>query len=449
MFETRGSRVWTAAIAVALLIFVVFMTSIGAASARPSTAPVGGAVPNVALISAHYTIGLGKRPSGGAYDSKNFDVYISAANSNNVTVINSVGHTHSSISVGKAPDGVIYDPDNGNIYVLNHNSSSVSIINGATNKVSTTVSLGKGAQPINGIFYPATGGIFVVNNSSGKSTVVWLIANTTNKVTSLTISGFVSAAIAYSPTTKEIYMTDESTLSFVAVTPTGSVKTIPVSFVPTGVYYNPASADLLVFGINITNPHEPAMIAVVNSADKVVKTDTDATLNFVITPVVLISTGVGTGYNPSNKDCYFAGYNFTKNTSYVVVVSSSNAILATTLLGKGLSVGFGFYDPANKDMYFGSLGQGTGVFVVKGTKVAATIKTSQPILFFTYDPTLKDMFGAGYPKSGNSTLYALNSLNKVATSFTVGKEAVAFLYDPKDTYVYVANIGSNNVELVG
>lgn len=437
---------------VVLLAGVAVLCLLGAAWAggfRPNStgpAPNSDLRTSLTLVDLQ-TIGLGKKPSGGVYDTANRAVYISASGSNNVTVINTYTNAHLSVAVGKDPRGIVYDPYNRNLYVLNYNSSSLSIISGSSNKVTATVTLAKGAKPENAIFDPATGGVFVLNTTGSSSTAAWLVANTTNKVTSIQLSAGGDFSLVYSPTTKEIYLPSAGS-SVLAVSSSGSVKTIPVTFSPVLVSYSPASKDVLVSGVDLKKKGEPAELGVISSADKVTKTILDATVNELVLPVEYLSTQIGAGYDPINHDLYFPAYNITSNKSYVVVLSSSNAILATVLLGKGAPISSGYYFPEAQEMFFGSLSSTNGVYVLNGTKLVTQIKTGQPVYYFTYDPSFALMFAAGTPNTGASVLYAFDSTNSVVGSLTVGKEAVAFLYAPQDTSVFVVNIGSNDVERV-
>ena len=83
------------------------------------------------------------------------------------------------------------------------------------------------------------------------------------------------------------------------------------------------------------------------------------------------------------------------------------------------------------------------------TKLVGTLNTKQPVIYLVYDPTLKDMVGAGDVNlTTKSTIFFVSSTNKVK-SLTGGDEGVAFLYNPKDTYVWVLYLGSQDLQLVG
>jgi len=105
--------------------------------------------------------------------------------------------------------------------------------------------------------------------------------------------------------------------------------------------------------------------------------------------------------------------------------------------------------PANQEIYFGSPTV-DDVRVVSGTSIIKTVKTSQPVPYLVYDPSTTSMFGAGLVEKApypTSTLYSISSAN-VASSVKVGKESIAFLYDPTNSLVYVVNLASDTLSLV-
>ncbi|MGD0250516.1 MAG: hypothetical protein ABSB97_06490, partial [Thermoplasmata archaeon] len=225
-----------------------------------------------------------------------------------------------------------------------------------------------------------------------------------------------------------------------AIAGSGSVTTLTVGGHPEFIYVNPGSGDTYAYGTDYgtTGPPYVERISVINSAEKVVKNLTVHSITSALANLF--------GYDPATKNSYFVGLNDTTGKSYLIVISSANAVSATISLGKGAFT-FANYDPANGDMYVTSLSN--SIVVVSGTTVAKTLKVTQNVTLMIYDPTLKDMVGAGdVNQTTVSTLFFVSSTNAVS-SITAGKYAIAAFYDPKDAYVYVVNIGSKNVELVG
>jgi len=374
-------------------------------------------------VSIHDTIPVGKTPDGGAYDSKNFQVYVSNQKSNNVTVISSITHTHTSIAVG----------------VLPTNSSSVSIISNAS-KVIATLKLGSGAKPTAAYVDPANADVLIINESSyPKTNVAWLISGQTNKATKITLGLGFAAVVGFNPKSKELYVANDIGHSLSAITATGTVKTIALPgepFIPTP---DPATGDLLV----------PMLATTLKGGGSIeVLSATDAVVTTIKLPGVYSILAALSAYDPYNHDVYFVGHNITKNDSAVVIITSSNKLAATLFLNKNNLDFLPFYDPANGDVYLG--GTSKNITVINQTKVVKTLTVKQPVPYLVYDPSLKDMVGAGDVNvTTNSTLFLISSTNTVSAPLTVGKLGIAFLYNPKDKYVWVVNEGSSDLQLVG
>jgi YVTN family beta-propeller protein len=73
------------------------------------------------------------------------------------------------ISVGSIPFGIAHNPTNNNMYVSNADSNTVSVINSTTNSVIDTIPTG--STPI-GIAYNPNNGHIYVNNAGSNTTYV-------------------------------------------------------------------------------------------------------------------------------------------------------------------------------------------------------------------------------------------------------------------------------------
>lgn len=93
--------------------------------------------------------------------------YVTNANSNNVSVIDTATNTEvdvdgnsgngiTRITVGSLPEGVAVTPDGGFVYVANLDSDNVSVIDTSTNTVTDTVSVGDGPFAFGQFIRPAT-----------------------------------------------------------------------------------------------------------------------------------------------------------------------------------------------------------------------------------------------------------------------------------------------------
>lgn len=438
MFRARAPSI--AGVGALMILFLLVAPASVAGSPRVPIEVHEGAVPHpLAAPKILYKIPLGKIPSGGAVDTLNGNVFVSNEGSNDVTVINATTHGHSTISVGKAPDNLVYDPSNGDVYVPNQNSSSVSIINGASNKVTATVKLGTGTKPVLASVDPANGDVLVFNNLSlSSATNAWLIVNSTHAVKKLSLGLGIVPTVAYSPKSRDLYVPNPSLGVVQAISPSGTVKSIAVPGSPeTVIYWSVGSVVLFLVAPNATRPGGVDFITSSNAVGPV-------------SPFPIIAgswVGFPGTYDPYNHQVYFVSYNFTTNTSYAVWVSPPGIFAGLVSLGTGLFFELAV-DPANSDLDVGSYTAHVVDVLNKSSMVVKTLKPAQSIIYFVYDPTAKEMFGAGFVNATTkSILYAISSGNSLS-SVTVGDEAIAFAYDPVDTYVYVANIGSDSLDIV-
>jgi len=425
------------------ILAILLMSTSGAAastfshsSPAPRTGPALLAAPSLKI---QYTIRLGKLPSGGALDTRNGNVFVANEKSNDVTVVNATTHSPSTIKVGTSPSDVVYDPNNGNLYVPNLNSSSVSIINGATDKVTATVKLGSGAHPATAQVDSANGNVLVFDNVTFPSnTTVWMIKNSTHAVTKLTLGLGLILIATYSPASKDMYVPNYFSSTVTAISPSGALTNISVPAPPISLVYDPAGK-VIVMTLGAVLPSPPSLDWI--DAANLVGAATPVPTN--------VSTFVvGSGlYDPYNGRVYVLGYNVTANQTYAISVAPPAVIAGLTLLGSGSSFFLGFLDPANHDLFYGRLTADNITVLDNSSKVVKTIPTSQPAPLMIYDASTKQMFAAGEVNLTTvSTLYAITSTFAVS-KLKVGKFAIPFVYDPTDTYVYVANLGSDTLDI--
>lgn len=443
--RTAGiTRTRAACIGGCAALIVVLLAATPTSASAIGSSPMGGhgsvAPRSLAAPKILYTIPLGKIPSGGAVDTVNGNVFVSNDGSNDVTIVNATTHTHSTLPVGKAPDNLVYDPSNGDVYVPNQASATVSIIDGASGKVTATVKLGAGAHPFLAAVDPANGNVLVFNNSSYSSpTNAWFIMNSTHAVKKLSLGLGISPAVAYNPKSKDLYVPNPSLGLIQAIAPSGAIKSITVPGSPATVVYDPAGSTVLfVLLPNATRTSEFGFIASNNAVGG----------SPPLPSVYGDWVDAPPAYDSTTHAVYFIFANYSANTSYAIEINSLSTFVGKVTLGKGLFYAMAF-DSANSELdVAGFSAHVIDVLSKNTTTVAKTLKTSQPILTFVFDPIAKVMFGAGYVNATTkSVLYEISSGNALS-SVTVGREAIAFAYDPVDTYVYVANIGSDSLDIV-
>ena len=123
------------------------------------------------------------------------------------------------ILVGSGPNGVAISPMTGRIYVADGNDDTVSVINGRKDTVTSTINgrtdtvtgtIPVGLQPDAVAVSPRTGKIYVTNTniSDGSAGTVSVISGRTGTVTGTIPVGRGPAGVAVSPRTGKIYVTN-------------------------------------------------------------------------------------------------------------------------------------------------------------------------------------------------------------------------------------------------
>jgi YVTN family beta-propeller protein len=112
------------------------------------------------------------KPAGApVIDPANGQVYVTNADSDNVSVINaSQNQVVAAVAVGSGPQAPVLDPADGNLYVANNGSGNVSVISGSTATVVATVDTGAG--PASPVLDNATGSLYVPDAAADTLTVV-------------------------------------------------------------------------------------------------------------------------------------------------------------------------------------------------------------------------------------------------------------------------------------
>ena len=159
------------------------------------------------------TITVGTNPYGVAYDSANGRMYVTNADSDNVSVIRTSDNTViATITVGTNPSGIAYDSANGRMYVTNNvDSGNISVISTATNTVidangaaaGTAISVGDTPTAI--AYDSANGRMYVTNNGGSNVSV---IDTTTYAVTGQITVGTQPRGIAYDSANGRMYVSN-------------------------------------------------------------------------------------------------------------------------------------------------------------------------------------------------------------------------------------------------
>ena len=421
-------------------------------------------------------IAVGTGPDGIAYDSSNGYLYVTNANSNNVTAIDGTSNTvvvHS-ITVGSSPVGIAYDPSNGYLYVTNSVSHNVTVINGATNTVVSSIpmgtsSIGHSFGPAGIAYDPSNGYLYVTNHVSGSNNVT-AINGATNTVVVPSIGvGAEPLGIAYNPSNGFLYVTNQNSGNVTAIngaTNTVVVPNITVGSQPYGIAYDPSNGYLYVTNQNSGN------VTVINGTTNTV----------VVSAIAVGSDPQGITYDPSNGYLYAA--NLASNN--VTVINGPSNTVAVPGIPVGSEPQYIAYDASNGYLYVTNLNSNS-VTVINGNGLLATawkVAPRYPVTFTesglpsgsTWNVTLHGVTKSGLAGSAitfsepNGTYaytltgpsgYRLVSPGATGTvtvagnpntievpGIAVGTYPYYIAYDASNRYLYVTNYVSNSVTVI-
>ncbi len=184
-------------------------------------------------------------------------VYVTNPASHRVTVIDGASNkVITTVPVGKAPNGIAVNPATNSIYVTNNGERSVSVIDGTSHRVRATIPVQPGPAGI--AVNPATNRVYV-NDGDGKS--VSVVDGAANLVVATIPLDAPSNFSAVLPSSGRIYVTTDShhdvkviedvAQSFAAWTPlepTGGPPTPRGDAAGRPLGYDPASNRLMFFG---------------------------------------------------------------------------------------------------------------------------------------------------------------------------------------------------------
>ncbi|MCI4323794.1 MAG: YncE family protein [Thermoplasmata archaeon] len=255
---------------------------------------------------------VGSSPNTIAYDSGRGELYVTDEG-DNVTVLNdSSDQVSSTFETGAYLYGVAYDSGRSQVFVVSSATGSVSVTNDSTNQVVATV--GVGTNP-NGIAYdPGDGDVYVTNQGSADISV---ISDTTDQIVqTIAIPGYSPEGIAYDSAKGELFVANGPSMVSVISDLTNAVTTtIPVGNTPFGVAYDPTDGEILVTNSNSDN------VSVIN----------DTTLQVVAT------TNVGAypeGVAYVNGTGSFLVANYASN-NVSVISDATDHVVSTLNVGNG------------------------------------------------------------------------------------------------------------------
>lgn len=370
----------------------------------------------------------------------------SASTGSNATQVTSAagspGNRDCSIVVGSRPGFDAYDPVNHYVYVPNANSGNLSVLSGCT--IVTTVTFPTGANPIAAAFDPSNNKVYVTDYGLEQ---VYVISGKA-LVHTITSSHFDEPwGVAYDPAAALMAVANcgSDTVTFISgttITATTTVGSGPFSFA-----YDPARDRFLVTNIRSNN---------VTSFYARDPSDAHDNINIPVG-----SEPAGVAFDIANSYDYVANF----ASSNVTVISGVGAQIGSISVG---SAPFGVvWDQAKLSVYVADSGSNT-VSEIQGLRVVRNITgPSGANLYgiayneardqvyvtgllsgkvYVYDPLVA---AAGSPGADEfQGMTAPDSSGTPVCSVNVGSGPQLDAYDPVNHYVYVPNLGSQNLSIL-
>jgi len=341
-----------ALIPVALILFLVFVSSAASATTDQGASSAGTyayitnefsstiSVIDTATNTVTATVPAGYEPSGVAVTPSGTKVYVAnfylensentlspsvdaksesskvttehvETNRGTISVIDTATNkVTATVPVGSYPFGVAVNPTETKVYVTNRGSSTVSVIDTATNTVTATIPIETGA---NGIAVSPDGKKVYVTDLD--TSAVSVIDAATNTVTDTVNVGYTPFGIAVSPDGKKAYVTnaDSSTVSVIDTATNTVTATVPVGQWPLGVAVSP----------------DGKKVYVANEGSNIISVIDTAT-NTVIATVEVGDQPFGVSVTPDGTKIYVANHH---STTVSVIAAATNTVTATVNVG--------------------------------------------------------------------------------------------------------------------
>ena len=362
------------------------------------------------------------------------------------------------IPLVSSPIAGTFDPANGDLYFpdstfgfeAGDNSSNLTIVSGATDSIVATSFLGAYANPQTPTYAPSSHEMYVAdqNGSTGIDNVS--AYSPTNALVANIPTGYESSptTAVYDPANQELYVADLTTEAYleypfenVSVVGTLSntlVTQVPVGGEPVTGVYDPADGDLYVPNFDSANGTNVSVI--------------DGATNTVVATIGGLSAPITPAYDPINQEVYVpdgGGDNITvlKGTESVASIPVGDANTADLLAPPTV-------DPANGDVFEILWGTDQVLVIGPSNAVVATIGpgvNSFANLAMTYDPINGEMYVPGYSFYGGSGgILAINATSDaVVAVIDVGGSPQTPTFDPDNDDLYVPNLDTNNISVIG
>ncbi|MDW5549607.1 PKD domain-containing protein [Methanosarcina sp.] len=344
---------------IALILFLIFVSSAASAATEQSTSSLGKyayitnelestlSIIDTTTNTVTATVPAGNEPAAVAVNPDGTKVYVAnfylwndetilskstdtklaflerttehvATDEGAISVIDTATNTlKATVPVGSLPAGVAVSPDGTKVYVANRGSNTVSVIDAATNTVTATMDVGSGP---NGIAVNPDGTKVYVTNMY--SDTVSVIDAATNTVTTTVNVGSYPWGVAVSPSGTKVYVssTGSDTVSVIDTATNKVTATVPVGSFPIGIAVKPDGTKVYVAN------EESNTISVIDTAT-----------NKVTATVTVGNYPLGVAVKPDGTKVYVANSN---SNTVSVINAATNTVTVTIPVGNG-PVAFG------------------------------------------------------------------------------------------------------------
>jgi YVTN family beta-propeller protein len=359
-----------------------------------------------------------------------------------VAVINSsTGTVIGNIVDGIQPDDVLYDPNNGYVYAVDWRSSQVLVIDPAADTVLTTIDIGAASDPVAIALDPLNDHLFVTGSPTEQG--VEVIDGSNNSIVGQLTAGLSPSWDIYDPANGELYVENGggNNVSVFNASTGASVTSIQVtnsSATALGgpIGYAPSDGDLFV-------PVLDAGAAIVSGATN--------TVIGTIPPRNAPAGYWGFAFDPDYEGGVILATEWGGRNLTVINVTGSPSVVTTLPAGGGAAGILVAGSPAVVYVAAGAYGSPGSDRITRFN--ASTLAPRPPIQLGTmpgaevYDPNTGCMDVA--LRDTGQVLPVNVTTGSVERGISVGAEPDSLTFDPVDGDVYVANLRSDNVSILG
>jgi len=426
--------------------------------------------------------------AGIAYDSGLGEVFVSNAQSENVSVISAA--TNSVVATVYLPVGVpesmVYDSGQHEVFVLNDQydlyHTNVTVISDATNTVVATIAAQYGAISL--AYDSGKGEVFVGSDiyGAGGTCNVTVINDTTNSIVATIDVGIDPKGIAYVPSLGELYVTNtgsnnvsvisDATNAVTATVPLDCNPNVPVDCYPEYPVNDPGQGEVWFYGgfpgyvIAIsTSTHDVAPAAWLTFASRYFAYASANQEEYLVDPVGYVAvvsdlTDHLVAEIPAGAGIYQAAYDSGKGEVWVtnnggpgnisVINTTTNTVIHVFSIPGVGPTGIA-YDPAQGEMFVGNeyCPPCSNVTVINDTTygVVGVIATPGFVPFdLAYDSGKGEIFASNI--GGNVTVINATTDTVVAMVGTGIQGGWGMAYDSASGEMFLTNVNNNNVTVI-